>query len=246
MLIDLVRKINKFDPDIREVLFDILNEIESQRLQQEQVVTKVEFNELKEIVKDLAEAQKRTEKKVEELAEAQKRTEKRIEELAEAQRKTEKIVQGLLKDMDEVKRRLDGLSDTVGYGLEDKIIPFMNDFIEKRYGLEVIVVDRRNIVYEKGKFDELNIFIEAKDGIKDYIIIGECKAKPGKRDIKKFLKVKNRVRKYFNKEVKGFIVGYSFHPEVEEYLKDTEEIDYYKTFEIERIANNNLKAEEKV
>src|SRR4030067_3689752 len=49
-------------------------------------VTKVEFNELKEVVKDLAEAQKRTELRVEELAEAQKRTELRIEEFAEAQR----------------------------------------------------------------------------------------------------------------------------------------------------------------
>jgi len=42
-------------------------------------ITKVEFNELKDVVKDLAEAQKRTEARVEELAEAQKRTEARAE-----------------------------------------------------------------------------------------------------------------------------------------------------------------------
>jgi predicted nuclease with TOPRIM domain len=54
-----------------------------------QTVTKTEFNELKEVVKDLAEAQQRTEKRVEELAQAQQRTEQRVEELAEAQKAIE-------------------------------------------------------------------------------------------------------------------------------------------------------------
>ncbi len=45
-----------------------------------------DFNELKAVVQDLAEAQKRTEVRVEELAEAQKRTEIRIEELTISQR----------------------------------------------------------------------------------------------------------------------------------------------------------------
>ncbi|MFQ5709601.1 MAG: hypothetical protein ACE5HO_19265, partial [bacterium] len=45
-------------------------------------VTKTEFNELKAVVKDLAEAQKRTEAKVESLA-------VKIEELTEAQKRTE-------------------------------------------------------------------------------------------------------------------------------------------------------------
>jgi hypothetical protein len=41
----------------------------------QQTVTKEDFRELKQVVADLAEAQKRTEQRVEELAEAQKRTE---------------------------------------------------------------------------------------------------------------------------------------------------------------------------
>lgn len=58
-------------------------------------VTKKDFNELKDIVKELADIQKRTEVKVEELAEAQKRTEVKIEELAEAQKRTEVKVEEL-------------------------------------------------------------------------------------------------------------------------------------------------------
>ena len=47
-----------------------------------QSVTKTEFNELKGIVQELAQAQNRTEQQVEELAQAQNRTEQRVEELA--------------------------------------------------------------------------------------------------------------------------------------------------------------------
>ena len=163
--------------------------------------------------------------------------EQRMGELAEAQRNTELVVKGLVKDMAEVKIRLDGLSDTVGYGLEDKLIPLMPSFIKNRYGFETKVVDRRNIIYQNGKFDEINIYIEANDSTENFLVIGECKAKPGKKDIDKFLKLKDRVAKFSNKEVKAFIVGYSYHPEVEKYLSKLGELDFYKTFEIERIAD---------
>ncbi|MGE0825738.1 MAG: PD-(D/E)XK nuclease family protein [Candidatus Binatia bacterium] len=58
-------------------------------LKDELGVKRADFDELKAIVRDLAEAQKRTEVRIEELAEAQKRTEVRVEELAEAQKRTE-------------------------------------------------------------------------------------------------------------------------------------------------------------
>jgi DNA repair exonuclease SbcCD ATPase subunit len=53
------------------------------------VVKAKDFNELKEIVRELAEAQKNTEQRMKELAEAQKNTEQRVNELAEAQKKSE-------------------------------------------------------------------------------------------------------------------------------------------------------------
>ena len=65
-------------------------------------VTRTEFNELKEIVRALAEAQQRTEQRIEELtvaqrglAEAQQRTELRVEELAAAQQRTEQRLEEL-------------------------------------------------------------------------------------------------------------------------------------------------------
>ena len=88
-----------------------------QRIYEElsQSVRRDDFLELKEVVKELAEAQKKTEErleslslKVEELAEAQKRTETRVEELAQAQKKTEERLESLslkVEDLAEAQKR---------------------------------------------------------------------------------------------------------------------------------------------
>ncbi len=84
-----------------------------------------DFNELKAIVKELAEAQKRTEnrveglaERVEELAEAQKRTENRVEglaermeELAEAQKRTETRLEELAEAQKRTETRLEELAE---------------------------------------------------------------------------------------------------------------------------------------
>jgi DNA polymerase sigma len=99
--VTLARKLDDVDPQLRDVLFAILDEIERQR---EETVTKNEFNELKFVVKELAEAQKETEqrmgaleKNMAELAQALKETalamgelKKNMAELALAQKETEK------------------------------------------------------------------------------------------------------------------------------------------------------------
>jgi hypothetical protein len=118
-----------------------------------QNVTKVEFNELKAIVADLAKSQK-------ELAEAQKRTEKRVEELAEAQKKTEESLNKLIKRVDRLEDQLGGLSMAVGYGIEDKLYSHMKNFAENVFGVEPHTIPlREHIIYPDGTFDEVNIYI---------------------------------------------------------------------------------------
>src|SRR4030066_795337 len=77
-----------FDKPQAEVLTEVIQAAYND------LVKTSDFNELKEIVRDLAEAQKRTETRLEELAEAQKdlagaqkKTETKDPELAEAQKK---------------------------------------------------------------------------------------------------------------------------------------------------------------
>lgn len=76
----------------------------------QQTVTKTEFNDLRQVVHELAEAQKRTEARVEELAEAQKRTEARVEELAAAQAHTEQALARLTERVDQLAVRMDQLT----------------------------------------------------------------------------------------------------------------------------------------
>ncbi len=130
----LVRKLTQVDPPLREVLLAILEEMEKQRAQWEQSITKTEFNELKNIVaqlgktvNELAEAQKKTEEKVnelaeaqKELAEAQKKTEEKVnelaeaqKELAEAQKKTEQRLNELAEAQKKTEEELKSLSEEV-------------------------------------------------------------------------------------------------------------------------------------
>jgi len=98
----------KITPELKKKIIEIVDE----RIR-EAHVTREDFSELKAIVRDLAEAQKRTEIKVEELAEAQKRTEERLEELAEAQKRTEQRVEELAEAQKNTEERLANLTEEV-------------------------------------------------------------------------------------------------------------------------------------
>jgi vacuolar-type H+-ATPase subunit I/STV1 len=74
-------------------------------------VTRADFDDLKDVVKELAEAQKRTEYKLEELAEAQSRTEVRLKELAEAQKRTEARMEELAEAQSRTEARLEELAE---------------------------------------------------------------------------------------------------------------------------------------
>ncbi|MEJ5363156.1 MAG: hypothetical protein WHV26_13950 [Spirochaetota bacterium] len=205
-------------------------------------------------MEELAQAQKKTEERldsltlrVEELTIAQKKTEerldsltKRMEELAIAQKQTDEIVQQLVIDMDGVKKQLGGLSHAVGYGIEDKLFPFMDSFIHKEFGFVPDEVERRFIQYDKNRKDEVNIFIKGINNNRPVIVVGECKSQPGKRDIDDFDEMIKRLKNHFKIDIYGFIVGYIFDPDVEEYIKaHYPYIKYYKTYQVERIALGN-------
>lgn len=73
-----------FPPDLRLPIARLVD-----ALKEELEVRRTDFEELRGVVGDLAEAQKRTEIRMEELVQAQKRTEVRVEELVQAQKRTE-------------------------------------------------------------------------------------------------------------------------------------------------------------
>jgi seryl-tRNA synthetase len=95
-----------FDEKTAEVLLGVLDKVAAQV--RASGVTREDFRELRQIVGELAEAQRRTEKQVEKLIQAQRRTDERVgrleaavDELIQAQRRTEEQV----KELAEAQRR---------------------------------------------------------------------------------------------------------------------------------------------
>jgi hypothetical protein len=237
---NIKEKVKKvFSDEQAEVINEIVDIVD-------QTVKVKDFNELKDIVRDiaiaqkeLAEAQKRTEQKVEELAEAQKRTEQKVEELAEAQKRTEEELKELIKEHQKTREQIGGLSGTVGYYLEDLSYPSLPIVLKEDIGLEVEgYLERRFIEYPDGGEDEINIFGKGRIDGKQLYIIGEAKSQIGKRDVELFVKVLKRVREYFGKDVLPVMVCYMIHPKVEKYIKEKHpEIFIYKSFELKRRAD---------
>jgi vacuolar-type H+-ATPase subunit I/STV1 len=113
--VSFMRKLDGVSPEIKEALLSFMEEVE---VSKQELVTRSDFNELKEIVRESAEIQRKTEQRldklevtVQELAEAQKRTEQRLNELAEAQRKTEEKVNELAEAQKRTEQRLNELAE---------------------------------------------------------------------------------------------------------------------------------------
>jgi hypothetical protein len=220
----LVQKMEDFDPKMKDILFCFMDEIQEKT--SIIAVGRGDFDELKNVVLQLAEAQNRTEHRLEELAVAQR-------ELAVAQKQTEIAVTALVVGQENLRSELGGLSMDVGYGIEDKMIPHLRQFALHEFGIEVTLVDRRNVFYPNGNHDEVNLYVEGKrDGHTQYLI-GECKAQPGKKDFDKFSQELKRLQSVLKGEITPFMVGYHFAPEVESYAVERyPQILRYKTFQI--------------
>jgi FtsZ-binding cell division protein ZapB len=137
--------------DLRQTLDEktaekIAHHISAVYLDVQQTTTKSDVNELRSVVRDLAEAQKATEAhvgalagRVEELAEAQKRTEARlealagrVEELTEAQKRTEARVEALagrLEELAEAQKRTERRVEELAIRM-DRLASFVHEMAD--------------------------------------------------------------------------------------------------------------------
>ncbi len=217
-----IRELETIDPKIRRVLLLLLEELEKQR---EESVSKKEFNELKEIIRGIGKA-------IRELAQAQKKTEERLEELAQAQKKTEEEIAKLTKRMDVFETRLEGISDTIGYTLENTSYQALPKILAERYKLSVQGrLIRRYILIDSKEF-QINIYGHAKREEKELLILGECKVRPSKREIERFLKRAKQIAQIEGKEAFLLFVAHDFHPNVEKLLQE-KGIAYFWSYELQ-------------
>jgi len=99
--------------------------------------------------------------------------------------------------------------------------------------MDIGLVDRRNIFYADGNYDEINLYCEGAKAGKRIFIIGEAKAQPGKKDFDAFSKKLDRLKTLLKGDIEAFMVGYHYSPAVESYADGRYPyIRRFKTFEI--------------
>jgi len=155
----------KITPAVKKEIVKIVDE----RIR-EAHVTKEDFSELKGIVRELAEAQRRTEIRVEELAEAQRRTEIELKELAIE-------VRGLVKGLGETRGEVGGLSRTMSYAFENEAFRMLPDVLRRKYSIEIT----EKLIREEVREKEINIFGKARRDGGEVFVVGESKLRLDER-----------------------------------------------------------------
>ncbi len=193
-----------------------------------QSVRKEDFNELKSVVKELVKAQRGTEKRLDSLT-------VKVEELAEAQKQTELEITKLSKGLRQTRQMVGGLSDSVGYGLEDRAIAVMPSLLKEKFGIESDNGFVRKYIILDGKEVELNIFGTGHKADGKWFVVGEAKAKLSKKDVDKFLRLLSRLRtsKFVEEQVFPIIVTYSTRPATQRYAEE-EGINIIWSYELEK------------
>ena len=168
-----------FEPEQAIVLAESITEAYND------LVKTSDFNELKAIVKDLGQAQQRTEARVDDLVQAQQRTEARVEELAQAQQRTEERVDDLAKDMQELTQvmtemgrqmgnmcsEIGGMSRSMSYALENDAYRSLPPFLQEHYG---IILSER-IIRTDIEGEEVNFFALGEREGEPICLVGESK-----------------------------------------------------------------------
>lgn len=130
-----------------------------------------DFNELKAIVANLAQAQERTEVRMEELAQAQQRTEVRMEELTQAQERTEVRMEELAQAMTDTRREVGGMSRSMAYALENEAYRSLPAYLEEHHGITV----SERIVRTDIEGEEVNFFALGQRDGELICLVGESK-----------------------------------------------------------------------
>ena len=192
----LVQKIEliQVKPDLKDVLRGILTEIERSR---EQAVTTTDFKELKDIVRDLAVAQQRTEQ--------------RMEELAAAQQETTREVATLSRAMKDTRTQVGGLAHSMAYALENEAYRKLPQYLRTHYQIEVV----ESFVRTEIGGEEVNFFAKARQHDADVVIVGESVLKlddPGK--LKQLHKQVAAVQEVYHLPVLPLIVTHYARPKL--------------------------------
>ncbi|MCS7214712.1 MAG: hypothetical protein NZ826_00950 [Thermodesulfovibrio sp.] len=214
--VEVIEELQKVEPQLRDVFIKVFKAIEKTI---GEVVKREDFIELKRevqtlatFVKELAEAQKRTEERV-------SRLETALAELAEAQKRTEKAIEELTHALKETRQMVGNLSDTVGYTLEDRAMKALPAILFERFGIKIKGRLIRKYIQYNGKYNEINIYGEGERQGQKITVIGEAKSRLSKSNIDNLIKLIDRLQRkgLISGEIFPIVVTYTVTPEAEQY-----------------------------
>lgn len=232
----------------REEIYRIAREVLKQELEILLPIDR-EVSELRSAIKELTQAQTRTEARLEELAQTQAKSEERltavekaIEELAQAQARTEArlerlitVVEEMQREIVDIRRQLGGLAHAVGFQLEDRAYFSLPRLLEEEFGIKVKErLVRKIIKTYKGEVMEINIIGKAEKDGKEIYIVGEAKANLSIRHIVDFVDRLKDIKETLKEEVFPILVTYMTDLETEEYAK-SKNIRLYYSYEFQPI-----------
>ncbi len=208
----------------------------------DELVKVSDFNELKSIVKELAEDQKEMRQQLKELAEAQKKTEEQVKqlveaqkqlaedqkemrqqlkELAEAQKRTEEELRALAHEHRITRQELGKLSHSFGYLLEDRAYKSLPVILENQYGIKVITPLTRQIFnYREDKSIEINLLGKGLQNQEEIWIIGEAKSQLGKKHVDEFIQKRYIYDELFPGKKFYIMITYITHPKTKKYAEE--------------------------
>jgi len=163
--------------------------------------------------------------------------EKRSDHLISKQNRIVEGLSSLNRTLKNTQKEIGGLSNTIGYELEDSLYPLLPKVLKEDFGVEIEGdLERTFIQYDSGE-DEVNIYGKGRLNGRRVHIIGESKAQIGKGDIEGFVKMAKRLGRHLKEHILPILVCYTIHPKVESYIKEYHpDIKLYKTFQIKRRA----------
>ena len=152
-----------------------------------------------------------------------------VKELAEAQTRTVEALQKLTQEQGEARKQLGGISMTIGYTLENEAFKALPGLLQRDFGIIVRGKPKRKYVTDnKGKSIEVNIIGEATKEGKEIVIVGETKSQLSKNDVDSFVRRKlNRLEGVFEEMFPVLVTHMTSSYDVEEYAKEKGIALYY-------------------
>jgi DNA repair exonuclease SbcCD ATPase subunit len=213
--------------ELREAQQQMYAEFQEYRKQ-----TDERFRELREaqqqMYAEFQEYRKQTDERFRELAEAQKRTDQQIARLEE---QVSRLVEAQLRTQEEIRdirRQLGGLSQTVGYTLENEAMKRLPDLLRER-GIRVEGrLTRRYVRDSQGNYIEVNIFGTGYRDGERVTLVGESKSQLSKNDIDRFLRrTVSALQAVYPNIVPLLVTHFTSEPDAEEYARAQGVLVYY-------------------